>query len=193
VEILQLIEKAGHPGSISPTRLADRYDVLTYRWWVSRIDCWLRFSSRPHRGVHGARVFRASFVRARDGGGRWLTVTAGILRRRFGSTSTASATVGRRCTTSTAWRCSTTRCLSSATRSYASRHTPTPRNSGPASSARAMGSEHAGKTVTVAVLDVDVIDVVLDPEHRAEQLETTRRSPETGSGRDPCSERFERD
>jgi len=26
-EILQLIEKAGHPGSISPTRLADRYDV----------------------------------------------------------------------------------------------------------------------------------------------------------------------
>jgi len=28
-------------------------DVLTYRWWVSRIDCWLRFSSRPHRGVHG--------------------------------------------------------------------------------------------------------------------------------------------
>jgi|AntRauTorckE6833_2_1112554.scaffolds.fasta_scaffold283521_1 hypothetical protein len=42
-------------------------------------------------------------------------------------------------------------------------------------------------------LGVDVIDVVLDPEHRAEQLETTRRSPETGSGRDPCSERFERD
>jgi len=64
-EILQLIEKAGHPDSISPTRLADRYDVLTYRWWVSRIDCWLRFSSRPHRGVHGARVFRASFERAR--------------------------------------------------------------------------------------------------------------------------------
>ena len=26
-EILQLIEKAGHPDSISPTRLADRYDV----------------------------------------------------------------------------------------------------------------------------------------------------------------------
>jgi hypothetical protein len=26
-EILQLIETAGHPGSISPTRLADRYDV----------------------------------------------------------------------------------------------------------------------------------------------------------------------
>ena len=25
--ILQLIETAGHPGSISPTRLADRYDV----------------------------------------------------------------------------------------------------------------------------------------------------------------------
>ena len=25
-EILQLIETAGHPGSISPTRLADRYD-----------------------------------------------------------------------------------------------------------------------------------------------------------------------
>lgn len=26
-EILELIEQAGHPGSISPTRLADRYDV----------------------------------------------------------------------------------------------------------------------------------------------------------------------
>ena len=26
-EILQLIAKAGHPDSISPTRLADRYDV----------------------------------------------------------------------------------------------------------------------------------------------------------------------
>ena len=27
MEILQLIETAGHPGSIRPTRLADRYDV----------------------------------------------------------------------------------------------------------------------------------------------------------------------
>ena len=30
-EILQLIETAGHPGSISPTRLADRYDVSETR------------------------------------------------------------------------------------------------------------------------------------------------------------------
>ena len=89
-EILQLIEKAGHPDSISPTRLADRYDVLTYRWWVSRIDCWLRFSSRPHRGVHGARVFRASFVRARwrrpmvDGHGRDPEATVRIDLDGFG-------------------------------------------------------------------------------------------------------------
>ena len=78
-EILQLIAKAGHPDSISPTRLADRYDVLTYRWWVSRIDCWLRFSSRPHRGVHGARVFRASFARAMGSEHAGKTVTVAVL------------------------------------------------------------------------------------------------------------------
>jgi hypothetical protein len=38
-------------------------DVLTYRWWVSRIGCWLRFSSRPHRVFHGD-----SRVQPRPGG-----------------------------------------------------------------------------------------------------------------------------
>jgi len=32
-ELLQLIETAGHPDSISPTRLADRYDVSEFGTW----------------------------------------------------------------------------------------------------------------------------------------------------------------
>ena len=84
MEILQLIETAGHPGSISPTRLADRYDVDDLAISVAHereglvddavdglemLDDALFVERDEERRLPthtNAEDFRASFARARD-------------------------------------------------------------------------------------------------------------------------------